>query len=71
MLLVTYYAFNYAGIIGQGLAPNGYVAHWCVIGHCVGIMAAHGVSLAVVFAISHPSPSHPATHPTHPPYYQY
>ena len=26
-------------------ALTGCVAHWCVIGHCVGVMAAHGVSL--------------------------
>ena len=41
-----------------------------VIGHCVGIMAAHGVSLGVVFATSlptHPSLSHPSlSHPTPP-----
>ena len=41
-------------------APTGCVAHWCVIGHCVGVMAAHGVSLGVVFATSLP------THPPHP-----
>ena len=39
-----------------------------VIGHCVGIMAAHRMSQEVVFATSHPTlprlPSHP------PPYYQ-
>ena len=49
--------------------PTGCVAHWSVIGHCVGIMAAHGVSLGVVFATSlptHPSPSHP-TQPPIPP----
>ena len=34
--------------IGQwgppGFIPTEYVAHWCVIGHCVAIMATHGVS---------------------------
>ena len=54
---------------GPGFAPTGYVAHWCVIGHCVGIMAAHGVSQGVVFATSHPSPFHPTPPycPAHPP----
>ena len=37
-----------------------YVAQY-MIGHCVGIMAAHGVSQTVVFATSYP---------THPLYYQ-
>ena len=47
-----------------------------VIGHCVGVMAAHGVSQGVVFATSHPThpsrstPHHPAFHPTLPLYYQ-
>ena len=51
---------------------TGYVAHWCVIGHCVGIMAAHGVSLGIIFLTSHtthpshPTRPHPATYPTHP-----
>ena len=47
---------------GPVFAPTGCVAQWCVIGHCVGIMAAHGVSLRVVFATSlptHTSSSHP------------
>ena len=44
---------------GPVFAPTGYVAHWCVIGHCVGIMAAHGVSLEVVFATSHPTRDEP------------
>ena len=53
-------------------ALTGCVAHWCVIGHCVGIMAARGVSLGVTFATSlptHLSPSHPTPlrHPFHPP----
>ena len=57
---------------GSVFAPTGRVAHWCVIGHCVGVMAAHGVSIGVVFATSHPihpSPSHPSPpcHPSHPP----
>ena len=62
---------------GPVSAPTGCVAHWCVIGYCVGVMAAHGVSLGVVFATSlptHPSPSYPTpppAHPTHPLYYQY
>ena len=45
------------------------VAHWCAIGHCVGVMAAHGVSQGVVFATSHPthlSPSHPTPLPIPP-----
>ena len=44
---------------GPVFAPTGCVAHWCVIGHCVGAMAAHGVPLGVVFATSlppHPPP---------------
>ena len=62
--------------VGPVFAFTGYVACCCVIGHCVGVMAAHGVFLGVVFATSlptgpptHPSPSHPPTppHPTHPP----
>ena len=43
-------------------SPTGCVAHWRVIGHCVGVMAAHGVFLEVVFTTSlptHPSLSHP------------
>ena len=57
---------------GHVFAPTGYVAHWCAIGHCVGIMAAHGVSLGVVFATflpTHPSPFHPTPpcRPSHPP----
>ena len=48
------------------------LAVWSVIGHCVGVMDAHGVSLGVVFATSlptHPSPSHPTLPrlPSHPP----
>ena len=27
---------------GPGFAPTVYVAHWCVIDHCMGVMAAHG-----------------------------
>ena len=49
-------------------APTGYIVHCCVIGHCVGVMAAHVVFLGVVFATSqstHPSPSGPT--PPHPP----
>ena len=41
------------------------VCHWPVCGPH--LMAAHGVSQMVVFAPSHPTPPHPATHPTHPP----
>ena len=49
-------------------ASTGCVAHCCVIGYSVGIMAAHGVSLGVVFATSHPTPPHPIPlHPTQPP----
>ena len=55
---------------GPGFAPTDYVAHWCVIGQCVGVMAAHGVSQTRVFATSHPTPSLPTplppTHHTHP-----
>ena len=29
---------------GPGFAPTVYVAHYRVVGHCVRIMAAHGVS---------------------------
>ena len=50
-------------------APTGCVAHWSVIGHCVDVMAAHGVSLGVVFATflpTHPSPSHPTPPPIPP-----
>ena len=55
-----------ANIIGQWgpvFASTGCVAHWCIIGHCVGVMAAHGVSLGVVFATSHPTPPHRPSHP--------
>ena len=57
---------------GPMSAPTGCVAHWGVIGHCVGVMDAHGVSLGVVFATSlptHPSASHPTPPrlPSHPP----
>ena len=56
--------------LGSGdLYLLGYVAHCCVIGHCVDIMAAHGVSQGVVLPTSHPthpSLSHP-TPPHHPP----
>ena len=57
---------------GPVFAPTGCVAHWCVIGHCVGIMAAHRVSLEVVFATYHPthlSLSHSTLprYPSHPP----
>ena len=44
-------------------------SHWCVIGHCVGVMAAHGVSQTGVFATSNPTPSHltpSRLYPTHP-----
>ena len=47
---------------GPVSAPTSCVAHWSVLGHCVGVMAAHGVSLGVVFATSLP----PSLH-THPP----
>ena len=46
---------------GPVFAPTDYVAHFCIIGHCVGIMAAHGVFIGVVFATSYP------TTPTLPP----
>ena len=56
---------------GPGFAPTDYVAHWWVIGHCVGIMAAHGMSQARVFVTSHhtssrPTPPCPVAHPNHP-----
>ena len=54
---------------GPIFAPTGYVAHWCVIVHCVGIMAAHGVSLGWFLPPS--IPPHPAAHPTHSLYYHY
>ena len=52
---------------GPGFAPTDYVAHYCVIGQCVGIMAAHGMSQMVAFATSHTSPSYPilSHHPSH------
>ena len=50
---------------GPGRSPTYYVAHYCVIGHCVGTMAAYGVSQMVVFSTSYPIPPH-STHPTHP-----
>ena len=58
---------------GPGFAFTDYVAHWCVIGHRVNIMAAHGVSQTGVFVTSHPTPFHStpphlAAHPTHPLY---
>ena len=64
---------------GPVFAPTDCVAHWSVIGHYVGVMAAHGVSLGVVFASSlpthpspsHPTPPHPTSHPTHPLYHLY
>ena len=40
-----------------GFAPTDFVAHWCVVGHRVGIMAAHGVSQMEVFSTFHPIPS--------------
>ena len=49
---------------GPVSAPTGCVAHWYVIGHCVGVMATHGVSLGVVFATS--LPTHPALPPIPP-----
>ena len=57
---------------GPRFTPTDYVAHYCVIGHCVGIIAAYGMSQMVAFATSHhinPSPSHPTLshHPSHPP----
>ena len=60
------------GYWGLGFAPTDYVAHYCFIGHYVGIMAAHGMSQMVVFATSHPThltwfhPTMPPIPPTHP-----
>ena len=57
---------------GPVSAPTGCVAHWSVIGHCVGVMDAHKVSLGVVFATSLPThpplpiPPHPAPPPIPP-----
>ena len=55
--------------LGSGdLPPTSYVAHWCVIGHCVGIMVAYGMSQIRVFVTSHHIPSQPnPTPPTLPP----
>ena len=57
---------------GPVSAPTGCVAYWSVIGHCVGVMVVHGVSLGGDFCTSlptHPSPSHPTPPrlPSHPP----
>ena len=52
--------------VGPGFAPIGYVAHWYVIGHCVGIMAVHGVSQTRVLATSHPVPPNLALPPIPP-----
>ena len=57
---------------GPVFVPAGCVAHWCVIGQCTGVMAAHGVSLGVDFATPippttpHPPTPYFASHPTHP-----
>ena len=53
---------------GPVFAPTGYVAHRCVIGHCVVVMAAHGVSLGVVVATSLPPspPTYSRLTPPHP-----
>ena len=48
---------------GPVFASTGYVAHWCVIGHCVGIIATHGMSQEVVFATSHLPPTPPCPTP--------
>ena len=88
---------------GPVFASTGYVAHCCVIGHCVGVMAAHGVFLGTCICFHwlcgpllcywplcgrhgfswsvprggfchlppRPIPPRPASHPTHPLYYQY
>ena len=50
---------------GPVSAPTGFVAHWSVIGHCVGVMAAHGVSLGVHLPPHPPLPIPP--HPAPPP----
>ena len=57
------------GYCGPGVTPTDYVDHWCVIGHCVGVMAAHWVSQTMVFATFHPP--YLTALPTHPLYYQY
>ena len=65
------------GINWAGFAPNDSLTHWCVIGHCVAVMAAHVVSqMGVLPPPTHPIPPHPVLpsptiHPTHPLYYQY
>ena len=62
---------------GTEIAPTDYVAHWCVNGHCVGVMVAHRVSQTGFLPPPTPltpprlTPSHSAVHPTHPLYYQY
>ena len=55
---------------GPGFALTDYGAHYCVIGHCVGVMVAHGMSQTVVFATSltpptlpHPIPTCRSSHP--------
>ena len=47
---------------GPGFVFTDSVAHWCVIVHYVGVMAAHGVSQIGIFATSHPTP--PSIPPT-------
>ena len=45
---------------GPGFASTDYVAHYRVIGHCVDVMAAYGVSQIMVFSTTHPpQPHHP------------
>ena len=61
-----------AGKIGQwgpGFAPTDYVAHWCVIGYCVGIMAAHEVSQTGILPPPTPFRPTPPHRPSNPPLY--
>ena len=46
---------------GPVFAPTDYVAHWCVISHCVGNMAAHEVLLNRGFYHLPPYQPHPVT----------
>ena len=59
---------------GTEFVPTDYAAHYCVIGHGVGIIATHGVSQTVAFATYHPThplqptPPHPTSLAVHPLY---
>ena len=63
-------------VLGPGFASTDYGAHYCVVGHCVNVIAAHEVSKMLVYATSYPThsslsyltPPHHATPPRHPSY---